>query len=153
MTNGDQTDTIAAALTGNGSFESALATREFEPDSPNYTPRISGIVDLNDQKNSYRLSILKSFNHDPKVRIRNYFNYSQAVPGIGHCLHTYTGNGDPLPSFAGEPYPVPLAANDATEIAQSFWEVLDRENRVALLVKLIDPATGNSTIKIINQLG
>jgi IMP cyclohydrolase len=151
VTNGDQTDTIVATLEKGGSFEAALDTREFEPDEPNFTPRISGMVDLNDQGNAYRLSILKSLNHDPRVCIRSYYNYSQAIPGMGHCLHTYQGNGDPLPSFSGDPYLMPLSG-EIEETARFYWDLLDVANRVCLLAKEIDRETGLSRIKVINQL-
>ncbi|MCL6590715.1 MAG: IMP cyclohydrolase [Firmicutes bacterium] len=156
VTNGDQTDTIYAAFTrgnngaGSRAFEDALDTRKFEPDAPNYTPRISGLVDLNDPKAAYQLSILKSVTHNPNHCVRQYFSYEQALPGFGHCLHTYSGDGDPLPSFAGEPYLVPLW-NGADEVESNYWDALNEENRISMLVKFIRVEDGEFVIRIVNK--
>ncbi|HEX3047473.1 MAG TPA: IMP cyclohydrolase [Bacillota bacterium] len=156
VTNGDQTDTIYAALTrGNGAecpraFEDALDTRKFEPDAPNYTPRISGLIDLNNPKAAYQLSILKSVDHDPNYCVRQYYSYEQALPGFGHCLHTYSGDGDPLPSFAGEPYLVPLV-NRIEDLERYYWEALNEENRISMLVKFIRLEKREFTIRIVNK--
>jgi hypothetical protein len=150
VTNGDQTDTIEEALTRGGTFEEALSTRTFEPDAPNYTPRISGIVNLQDKRSAYQLSILKSALGDPALTQRHFFNYEQASPGCGHLIHTYIGDGNPLPSFAGEPKLVPLQ-DDMEATARYYWDKLDEENRIALLVKTIHRHTGATELHIINR--
>ncbi len=151
VSNGDQTDTIFNALQTGGCFESALNTRQFEPDAPNYTPRISGLIDLQTRNYAYRLSIIKAVPGCSNACIRNYFNYETAFPGIGHCLHTYNSDGNPLPSFEGEPYPVELY-DDIDRSAEYYWEILNKDNRVSLLVKFINITNGESWIKIINKL-
>jgi IMP cyclohydrolase len=151
VSNGDQTDTIFSALQTGGNFESALNSRQFEPDAPNYTPRISGLVDRHTRKHSYQLSIIKPLPEHPNVCIRNYFNYETAIPGVGHCLHTYRGDGDPLPPFEGEPYPVELF-DDIDHLSGFYWEALDKGNRISLLAKFISIAGGETQIKIINKL-
>ena len=150
VSNGDQTDTIYQFLKKGKSFELALNSREFEPDAPNYTPRISGMIDLDDQENVYKLSILKTVNNNPKYPVREYFNYAKAIPGYGHCLHTYMGDGKPLPSFSGEPYLVKLF-NSAEENIDYYWKILNSDNKIALLVKLIHVGTGEHQISIINK--
>jgi hypothetical protein len=154
ITNGDQTDTIFNTLNSGGTFESALNTRQFEPDAPNFTPRISGIVNRKSTSNQYeyQLSILKGVKDYPDICIRHYFNYETAIPGVGHCLHTYIGDGNPLPSFTGEPYILELQ-NDINQLASFYWDVLNQENRISLLVKFINITSGASEIKIINKLG
>ncbi|HBK68722.1 MAG TPA: inosine monophosphate cyclohydrolase [Firmicutes bacterium] len=150
VSNGDQTDTIYQHLKANGSFENALNTRAFEPDSPNYTPRISGIINLDNQENAYQLSILKTTNNNPQYPLRIFFNYPQAIPGYGHCLHTYEDNGDPLPSFKGEPYLVKLFSK-IEENANFYWELLNQDHKVALLVKMIRTDSGEYQVVIINK--
>ncbi len=150
VSNGDQTDTIYEFLKKDKSFESALNSREFEPDAPNYTPRISGLIDLDDHENAYKLSILKTVNNNHKYPVRQYFNYAKAIPGCGHCLHTYVENGDPLPSFSGEPYLVKLF-DTAAENMDYYWNILNKENRIALLVKFINADTGEYQITIFNK--
>ncbi len=150
VSNGDQTDTIFESLKKGETFESALNTREFEPDAPHYTPRISGIVDLDDPKHAYKLSILKPVCNNPEYGIRQYFNYEKAVPGVGHCIHTYAQDGDPLPSFDGEPYLVGLP-DDLDETAQLYWETLNEDNRISLTVKRINVETGETALRIINK--
>lgn len=129
ITNGDQTDTIRDHLHSGGSFESALRTREFEPDKPNYTPRISGLLS---RDGSYKLSILKSHDGDPSCCKRFFFEYDRPIAGTGHIIHTYSGDGDPLPSFEGEPKAVALDG-DIDDIAGLVWESLNEENKVSLL--------------------
>ena len=152
VSNGDQTDTISSVLTAGGTFESALNTRKFEPDAPNYTPRISGLIDRRMGEYAYQFSIIKPVSPDyPEGCIRNFFNYETALPGVGHCLHTYQGDGNPLPAFEGEPYMVALL-NDIDQLADYYWEVLHPENKISLLVKLIRIVDGAVQIKIINKL-
>lgn len=150
ITNGDQTDTIYDAVQGDGSFESALDTRTFEPDAPNYTPRISGIVDLNDPDYAYKLCVIKSIANNPDYCTRQFFGYAQAVPGLGHCITTYPDDGNPLPSFAGEPFPVELF-DDLTGTAQYYWDILNEDNRVSLMAKSIDVSTGATQQEIVNK--
>jgi hypothetical protein len=149
ITNGDQTDTIFDSLQKGGTFESALDTRTFEPDAPNFTPRISGIIDL-DSFNAYQLSILKSTANDGRYINRHFFNYQNVIPGVGHCIHTYVGDGNPLPSFKGEPYPVRLF-NELSETAQSYWKILNPENKIALMVKFINIQTQKVAVEIFNK--
>lgn len=150
VSNGDQTDTIYNAIQKGETFESALNTRTFEPDSPNFTPRISGIVNLGEAQNAYTLSILKSFNNNSEYTIRNYYNYEKAVPGTGHCIHTYMGDGNPLPSFTGEPYELELFDN-IDETVEYYWNALNQENRISILGKYINVEDGSFEIKIINK--
>ncbi len=148
-TNGDQTDTIVHALQTGGSFESALRTRAFEPDAPNFTPRISGLVNLGDSQ-AYRLSILKAIDGDARYCSRQFFDYETAIPGVGHCITTYIDDGSPLPSFEGEPFTVDLF-DDIQQTADVFWDLLDKDNRVSLLVKFIRSET--SDLAIVNKYG
>jgi IMP cyclohydrolase len=150
VTNGDQTDTIFNGVSSDSTFEQALSTRTFEPDGPNFTPRISGYVDLQDQQNSYKLSILKTNKGDSAQTLRQFFHYEQAIPGYGHCIHTYSGDGEPLPSFAGEPTLAPLP-DDIDATLRLYWELLDPENRISLLVKTIQRDGGATEIRIINK--
>ncbi|HHV60731.1 MAG TPA: inosine monophosphate cyclohydrolase [Clostridiaceae bacterium] len=151
VTNGDQTDTIYNFLKEKtGTFEDALDTRTFEPDAPNFTPRISGLIDLDDKNTLYRLSILKSLDNNPDITKRFYFKYSKALPGAGHLIHTYESDGNPLPSFEGEPYMVELF-NNIDQVADFYWNLLNEENRVSLLVKFINLETKKSVIKIVNK--
>ncbi len=150
VTNGDQTDTIFGALEEGGSFESALDTREFEPDEPNYTPRISGVVDLGDGLNAYKLGILKTLGNNPERPARQYFSFASAIPGAGHFIATYSGDGNPLPSFAGEPQLVEIPG-DIDAAAELYWKSLNEDNRVSLLVKFVDPGSGASDVRIVNK--
>lgn len=150
VTNGDQTDTIADALASGGSFEGALATRTYEPDAPNFTPRISGIVDLDDPQYAYKLSILKTSGFGEDQTLRHYYTYERAVPGFGHCIHTYEGDGNPLPSFQGEPRLMPLVGEPAA-IAETYWKRLNADNKISLLVKTIRLADGASEVLVINK--
>ncbi len=147
VTNGDQTDTVADALKVGGSFETALLTRCYEPDAPNCTPRISGMTNAD---GSYALSILKTINNDENVEEKAFFTYKQPKNGVGHCIHTYDGDGSPLPSFSGAPYEVSLGES-ARENAEKFWAMLNADNRVSLLAKHIDRATGKVETVIINR--
>ena len=140
VTNGDQTDTVFEALQEGKSFQDALNTRTYEPDAPNYTPRISGLVTFEGEDFTYQLSILKSSTSSVVGVIREYYS---CVPeeGLGHLIHTYETDGDPLPSFKGAPKRVVLQGSLA-EIAEELWENLDPDNRISLYVRLTDPKTG-----------
>ncbi len=150
VSNGDQTDTLFDALQTGGTFESALSTRSCEPDAPNYTARVSGLVNLEDQVHAYKLSVIKSVDNDPDLCVRHFFDYARAVPGLGHCIHTYAGDGSPLPCFEGEPYAVELA-DDIGALAGRYWDILNQDNKISLLVKFMDPETGATDIEIINK--
>ena len=150
ITNGDQTDTIFDTMTKGGSFEDALNTRCFEPDAPNFTPRISGIIDLKDPLYAYKLSILKSYNNTGTFCIRSYFNYEKAIPGTGHCIHTYVQDGNPIPSFVGEPYELELF-DDIDETVHYYWKALNEANKVSILAKYISVGDGSFKIRILNK--
>lgn len=135
VTNGDQTDTIFDALEGGGSFEDALRTRTFEPDAPNYTPRISGVMQLGLSGFGYKLALLKSEGAGKAVR-RFFYEYPQPQPGHGHFIHTYAGDGEPLPSFFGEPVEVAISG-DIDTFGEGLWRSLNSENKVALFVRSI----------------
>ena len=132
VTNGDQTDTIRDSLLAGKSFGQALHTREFEPDAPNYTPRISGFLCAN---GSFRLSILKSADGDPSCCLRYFYTYDHPLAGEGRFIHTYMGDGNPLPSFQGEPKRVVLDAPDAETLADQIWTALNPDNKVSLFVR------------------
>lgn len=145
VTNGDQTDTIYDFLKNRKTFEEALRTREYEPDEPNFTPRISGIVDLSDGF-SYKLSILKKTN---EICQRNFFEYENGTNGKGHLIHTYVTDGNPIPSYEGEPKSVEILEN-IEEFTKGLWDSLDKDNRVSLFVRYIDIETKKAETKIIN---
>ena len=135
VTNGDQTDTVCDFLNRGESFISALDSRCFEPDEPNWTPRISGIMEKN---GSYMLSILKSADGSSESCQRFYFSYDKALSGKGHFISTYEGGGGPLPSFSGEPVCAEIPYESAEDLAQNLWNSLDRENKVSLYVRVGD---------------
>ena len=139
VTNGDQTDTIRDALAAGETFAQALDTRTFEPDPPHYTPRISGLLH---RDGSFQLSILKSADGDPACRCHYLFSYDHPLPGEGRFLHTYQGDGNPLPSFAGEPVRVALDAPDPEALADAVWSALNADNRVALFVRFVNLSDG-----------
>ncbi len=139
VTNGDQTDTICEYLRAGKSYIDALRTREFEPDAPNYTPRISGIVN---EDGSYCLSILKNFTSDPTASKRYFFEYDKPVAGRGHFIHTYQCDGDPLPQFRGEPKCVHLENQTLEQFTDMVWNSLNEQNRIALFVRYLDITTG-----------
>jgi IMP cyclohydrolase len=150
VTNGDQTDTILDYLKQGQGFHAALRTREYEPDEPNYTPRLSGLLKPN---GSYTLSILKTMNGTPGHCLRCFFEYSKAIPGLGHYISTYETDGDPLPSFAGEPIAVNIADTGCLEdYANRIWSALDKNNKVSLYAREITLATGEANEVIINRL-
>ena len=149
VTNGDQTDTIYELMDKQQTFEQALRTREFEPDAPNYTPRISGIMHVEDGNYNYAMSILKSNNGNPDACNRYTFAYENPVAGEGHFIHTYMGDGNPLPSFEGEPTLVGISG-DIDAFTDLVWENLNADNKVSLFVRYIAIATGNYVTRIIN---
>lgn len=148
VTNGDQTDTIRDLMLEGKNFAQALRTRCFEPDPPNYTPRISGLVH---KDGSYALSILKSADGNPDCNHRFFYGYDAPLQGEGHFIHTYQENLDPLPSFEGEPRRVAITAPDADTLAKEIWENLNEDNKVSLFVRYIDLATGKTSDVIINK--
>lgn len=147
VTNGDQTDTIYDFMKEGKSFEDALSTRCFEPDEPNFTPRISGILKVLNGKASYKLSILKKFGDGCQ---RNYYNYESGVCGKGHLIHTYETDGNPIPSFSGEPKITDIS-EDIDAYANELWDSLDENNKVSLFVKYIDTESGECFTIIINK--
>jgi hypothetical protein len=151
VSNGDQTRTLCEVMEAGGRFEDALEMREREPDAPNYTPRISGLLDLRLGEPALALSILKASAADPSLTDRTTFRPAPPPLGFGLCLTTYQGDGDPLPSYRGEPLWLPLAGG-AEAVADAYWEALDRENRVAIAVKEI-AASGASRIALRNRFG
>ena len=148
VTNGDQTDTIRDSLLAGKSYIDALRTRCYEPDGPNYTPRISGVVKPDC---TYNLSILKSLDGDPDCCCRYFFEYDHAAPGVGHFIHTYQEDVNPLPSFEGEPRRVAIPQASAHEWAQQLWASLNEDNKVSLFVRFIDIETGKYETKIVNK--
>lgn len=157
VTNGDQTDTIVSLMSCGKTFEQSLSGREFEPDGPNFTPRISGIVncrtdsDARGEKLSYTMSILKSANGNPKCCQRFTFDYDHPIKGEGHFIHTYMGDGNPLPSFEGEPTLVEIGNDDIDTFAEKVWNALDDDNKVSLFVRYINISENNATSRIINK--
>ncbi len=150
VTNGDQTDTIYELMDRQQTFEQALRTREFEPDAPNYTPRISGIMHLENGKYNYAMSILKSNHGDPSSCLRYTFAYSNASAGEGHYIHTYMGDGNPLPSFEGEPTLVTIEG-DLDQFTDTVWNSLNADNKVSLFTRFIDLETGAYESRIVNK--
>ena len=148
VTNGDQTDTIRDSLASGHCFRHALMTREFEPDGPNYTPRISGVVEEN---GAYKLSILKSLDGDPACCCRYFFEYDKPQAGMGHIIHTYQADEEPLPSFVGEPVPMAVEAPDAASLSDLIWANLNEDNKVSLFVQYIDLTTGERETVITNK--
>ena len=133
VTNGDQTDTVRDWLSAGRDFHSAPMTREFEPDAPNYTPRISGLLRGD---GSYTLSILKSADGDPAVCQRFFYSYGAAMPGKAHFISTYVGFGSPIPSFSGEPVCVQTEDWSAAELLEKLWQSMDEANRISLYVSV-----------------
>ena len=150
VTNGDQTDTIYEGMDRQMTFEQSLRSREFEPDAPNYTPRISGIMHVEGGKFNYAMSILKSRNGDREAAAAIHLPYENAVPGEGHFIHTYMHDGNPLPSFEGEPKRIAIP-DDMDAFADTLWSSLNEDNKVSLFVRYIDIATGTYESKIINK--
>ena len=150
VTNGDQTDTIYDGLEKGLTFEQSLRCREFEPDGPNYTPRISGIMHIEDGKYDFAMSILKSNDGDPSCCNRYTFTYDNPAAGEGRFLHTYMHDGNPLPSFAGEPKKVAIEG-DIDSFTKLIWESLNEDNKVSLFVRYIDLAKGTYETRIVNK--
>ena len=151
VTNGDQTDTIYEGMDKQMTFEQSLRGREFEPDAPNYTPRISGILHVEGGSFNYDMSILKSNNGNPDSCNRYTFAYNHVPAGEGHFIHTYMGDGNPLPSFEGEPTWVSVDADDIDSWTNMIWENLNEDNKVSLFVRFIDIETGKYESRIVNK--
>lgn len=150
VTNGDQTDTIYDFMKDGKTFEDALRTRTFEDDRPNWTPRISGVMTVKDGKASYKLSILKSDNGDENSVLRYFYDYCQPKAGEGRFIHTYMGDGNPIPSFEGEPEKVTLKG-DIEQMVLNIWENLNADNKVSLYVSFISLKDGSTDTIIINK--
>ncbi len=150
VTNGDQTDTIYEGMDKQLTFEQSLRCREFEPDAPNYTPRISGIIHLGNGGFNYAMSILKSNNGNPDSCQRYTFAYENPAAGEGHFIHTYMHDGNPLPSFEGEPKLVGISGG-IDEFTSLLWENLNPENKVSLFVRFVDLEDGSSETRIVNK--
>ncbi len=162
VTNGDQTDTIYDGLAAGKTFEASLRCREFEPDGPNYTPRISGWMKFgkaaagetpNDgaAKYSYEMSILKSNHGDPSQCNRYTYSYDNPASGEGHFLHTYMGDGNPLPSYEGEPTPVTIPDMDIDSFTDLVWKAINEDNKVSLFTRFVDIETGAAETRIVNK--
>ena len=150
VTNGDQTDTIYQGMDKQLTFEQSLRSREFEPDGPNYTPRISGIMHIENGKFNYAMSILKSNHGDPASCCRYTFAYENPLAGEGHFIHTYKSDGNPLPSFEGEPKPAGMM-DEIDAFTKLLWESLNEENKVSLFVRYIEIASGRYETRIVNK--
>lgn len=150
VTNGDQTDTVYEGMDRQLTFEQSLRTREFEPDGPNYTPRISGVMHVENGKYNYAMSILKSNNGCPDSCNRYTYAYENAIAGEGRFIHTYMHDGNPLPSFEGEPKLIAIP-DDMNTFADTLWNSLNEENKVSLFVRYIDIETDKYESKIINK--
>ena len=149
VTNGDQTDTIYDFIKKGECFREALKTREFEPDKPNYTPRISGIMNFKDNDFDYSMSILKSLDKDGSACGRYFYDY-EAVNGLGHFIHTYVCDGNPLPTFTGEPERVAIE-NDIDAFADKIWTNLNESNKISLYVRYINIADGTVENRMFNK--
>ena len=150
VTNGDQTDTVYEGLEKGLTFEQSLRSRQFEPDEPNCTPRISGLLYVADGTFHFAMSILKSNNGNPKSNNRYTYTYENPIAGEGRFIHTYMHDGNPLPSFEGEPKWISIP-DDMNAFADALWKSLNEENKVSLFVRYIDIATGEYETKIINK--
>lgn len=149
VTNGDQTDTVAEGLAAGKTFSAALATRAFEPDAPNFTPRISGMLTFDGGDFTYEMNILKSA--DAAGTACNRFTFSYApLPGVGHFLHTYVTDGNPIPTFQGEPERVAVP-DDINAFTDALWNALDKDNKISLYVRYTDLKTGAATERVINK--
>jgi IMP cyclohydrolase len=151
VTNGDQTDTIVGFLKDGRTFEDALRTRAFEPDAPNFTPRISGLLRVKDGEMRYKLSILKAGANESTLRF--FFEYPEPQLGEGHFISTYETDGNPLPGFRGEPVPVVLGGEDIDAFTAGLWIALNEANRVSLFTRAIDLQSGATQTRIVNKHG
>lgn len=149
VTNGDQTDTIYDGIRCGGTFSGSLATREFEPDCPNFTPRISGMLTFADGDFSYDMSILKSADAEGSACNRYTFTYP-SIAGLGHFIHTYVCDGSPIPTFQGEPERVAIPS-DIDEFTDKLWNALDADNKISLYVRFTDLETGKEENRMINK--
>ena len=149
VTNGDQTDTIYDFVKSGKTFEEALDTREFEPDKPNFTPRISGMINFGDKDFTYKMSILKSGDEEGTVCNRYTFSYNP-IAGLGHFIHTYNHDGNPIPTFTGEPERVKIP-NDIDEFLENIWTNLNEENKISIYVRFVDLETGKIENRMINK--
>ncbi len=149
VTNGDQTETIYEGLQNGKCFKESLKTRKFEPDAPNFTPRISGILEFENNDFSYEMSILKSADEKGSACNRYTFSY-ESMNGLGHFIHTYVGDGNPLPTFCGEPERIAIPDN-IDEFANSLWDALNHENRISLYVRYTNLESGKEENRLINQ--
>lgn len=150
VTNGDQTDTIYELMDKQQTFEQALRTREFEDDAPNYTPRISGIMHVEENTYNYAMSILKSADGNPDSCERFTYTYTNPINGEGRFIHTYMGDGNPLPSFEGEPKKISIP-NNIKEFSDSLWNSLNEDNKVSLFVRYINLETKKAETIIKNK--
>ena len=150
VTNGDQTDTVYDGMKEGKTFEESLRCRKYEPDGPNFTPRISGIMNIENGSYDYAMSILKSDNGDPDCCNRYTFTYDNPKAGEGRFIHTYMQDGNPLPSFEGEPEWIDIEG-DIDEFTSMLWDNLNEENKVSLFVRFIDIATKETETRIINK--
>ncbi len=151
VTNGDQTDTIYEGLKKKKTFSEALRSREFEPDAPNFTPRISGMITFGLGDFDYQMSILKSADEKGSACARYTYEYP-AIDGLGHFIHTYVCDGNPLPTFQGEPERVAIP-NDIEEFSKTIWKSLDEDNKISLYVRYTDLETGSKRVNIFNKFG
>lgn len=149
VTNGDQTDTIYDFISTGKCFKQSLKTREFEPDAPNFTPRISGMLTFGDNDFKYQMSILKSADEKGSACNRYFYEYAP-LNGLGHFIHTYVCDGNPIPTFQGEPERVKIL-NDIDEFTKTIWENLNEQNKISLYVRYTDLATGNVENRMINK--
>ena len=150
VTNGDQTQTIFDALKNGKSFEQALRTRSFEPDAPNFTPRVSGIIEIFNKSAKYKLSIIKSSNQNGDSTQRFFYEYDTPIAGQGHFIHTYMCDKNPLPSFQGEPHFVKISGN-LESFSDNIWKFLDYDNKISLFSRFINIKTGETKTRIINK--
>lgn len=150
VTNGDQTDTIYELMDKQFTFEQSLRTREFEDDAPNYTPRISGILRFDAEGFNYAMSILKSANGNPASCQRYTFSYNDPIAGEGHFIHTYMGDGNPLPSFEGEPKLVGISGG-IDEFTDMLWNNLNEDNKVSLFVRYVNLEDNTAETRIVNK--
>ncbi len=149
VTNGDQTDTIYDFIKNGKCFNSALQTREFEPDAPNFTPRISGLLTFEDNDFTYKMSILKSADAQGSACNRYFFSY-KPIAGLGHFIHTYVCDGNPIPTFQGEPERI-ATSDDIEEFTNALWDALDADNKISLYVRYTDLTSGDTESMLINK--